>query len=160
VTAARSRRSGQALVEFALVFPILILLVVGLFDLGRLVFAYTSLTNGVREGARLAVVNQDVGAIQDRVRGQVFAVSPTVTVTFKKPGPNADPETNPACSPITIGCIAVVRGSTTVAPITPIVGALVGAIAMNAVSQIPVEFVCPNPSIPAYQSTSSCPRQP
>jgi len=151
---------GQALAEFALVFPILVLVLVALFDLGRIVFAYTSLTNGVREGARLAVVNQDALLVADRVRGQVFAISPNVTVAIRRVGPNADAELNPACNPVAIGCIAVVRGSASVAPITPIIGALVGPVAMSAVSQIPVEFVCPNPQIPAYQSAAACPRQP
>ena len=49
---------GQALTEFALIIPILILLIVAAVDIGRGVFAYNSITNGAREGARLAIVNQ------------------------------------------------------------------------------------------------------
>lgn len=147
---------GQALAEFALVFPILILLVVALADVGRLVFIYNSLTNGVREGARLAIVNQDATAVRDRVIGQTFAATPTVTVAFKRVSPNADPGQNADCAPISVGCVAVVRGSVTLAPITPLIGAVVGPIAMTAESQAPVEFVCPNN--PAW--TGSCPRQP
>ena len=49
--ALRRDERGQALVEFALVLPIFILLLVAIFDLGRAVFAYNTLTNAAREGA-------------------------------------------------------------------------------------------------------------
>jgi hypothetical protein len=53
------RYAGQSLVEFALVFPILFLLVTGFFDLGRAVFYYSSLSNSVREGTRYAIVHEE-----------------------------------------------------------------------------------------------------
>jgi len=45
---------GANLVEFALVLPFLLLLLVGIADLGRAFYAYVSLTNAVREGASFA----------------------------------------------------------------------------------------------------------
>lgn len=51
--------TGQALVEFALIFPLLFLLVMGLFDLGRAVFYYSTLNTAVREGTRFAIVQPD-----------------------------------------------------------------------------------------------------
>lgn len=48
-------KRGQSLVEFALTVPILTLLIVGTLDLGRAYFAYMSITNAAREGARYAV---------------------------------------------------------------------------------------------------------
>ena len=53
----RSRSRGQALVEFALVAPILFLLAIGVFETGRLVFYYHTLNNATREGARFAIVH-------------------------------------------------------------------------------------------------------
>ena len=53
------RLSGQALVEFALIFPLLFLLVMGLFDLGRAVFYSSTLNTAVREGTRYAIVQPD-----------------------------------------------------------------------------------------------------
>ena len=47
---------GQTLVEFALVIPILLLLLLGFLDLGRALFYYSSLSNAVREGARSGIV--------------------------------------------------------------------------------------------------------
>ena len=43
--------SAQALVEFALVLPIVILIVLGAMDIGRLFFLKMSLVNAAREGA-------------------------------------------------------------------------------------------------------------
>jgi Flp pilus assembly protein TadG len=49
------RRSGQALVEFALVAPIFFLIVFSIIQLGLLLGGQNSLTNAVRETARYAV---------------------------------------------------------------------------------------------------------
>ena len=59
---------GQALVEFALMIPIFLFLIVALFDMGRAVFAYNTLTNAAREGARMAIVNQDKATIVERAK--------------------------------------------------------------------------------------------
>ena len=56
--ARRDRTRGQGLAEFALVLPIIVLLLVAVFDIGRGVYAYNSITNAARQGARVAVVNQ------------------------------------------------------------------------------------------------------
>ena len=47
---------AQALVEFALALPVLLLLMLGVFDAGRVAVAAGSLANGAREGARTAAV--------------------------------------------------------------------------------------------------------
>ena len=54
----KQRHSGQSLVEFALIFPMIFFLITGFLDLGRAVFYYTSLTNAVREATRYAIVNK------------------------------------------------------------------------------------------------------
>lgn len=46
------RERGQSLVEMALAFPILLLLLAAIIDAGRAIDAYISITNAVREGAR------------------------------------------------------------------------------------------------------------
>jgi hypothetical protein len=48
---------GQAMVEFALVFPIFILLMVGMFDLGRVIWVNDTLATAAREAARFAIVH-------------------------------------------------------------------------------------------------------
>lgn len=48
--------SGQAVVEFALVAPLLFLLLFGIVEVGRAINAYLVLTSLAREGARTAAV--------------------------------------------------------------------------------------------------------
>jgi Flp pilus assembly protein TadG len=48
---------GQALVEFALVVPVLVVLLVALFDVGRVVWASDSVSHGASEAARFAIVH-------------------------------------------------------------------------------------------------------
>jgi Flp pilus assembly protein TadG len=50
---------GQTLVEFALLLPILLLLAVVIFDLGRAVYYYSAIHNAAREGARYGVIHPD-----------------------------------------------------------------------------------------------------
>lgn len=56
-SASRRRGRGQALVEFALIAPMLFLLIIGIIELGRLVFFYHTINNAAREGARYAIVH-------------------------------------------------------------------------------------------------------
>ena len=51
------RSRGQALVEFALVAPMLFLLLIGIFEAGRYVLFLEALNNATREGARYAIVH-------------------------------------------------------------------------------------------------------
>lgn len=156
---------GQTLAEFALVLPIVILLILALFDLGRGVFLYNGLMNAAHEGARLAIVNQDTALIGERV--QTMALTASVSnlggpdlVRFYKVRPNNDPTTNPQCTTLAVGCIAVVIAKADWQPITPIIGSLIGPIQFRGQAEIPIEFVCPNPRIAAYATSDTCPRQP
>ena len=53
-TGARSRSSGQSLVEFALILPIFLIIVFGVIDLGAYAFTSNVLSQAAREGARAA----------------------------------------------------------------------------------------------------------
>ncbi len=53
----RTRPRGQALVELALVIPVLFLLLAGALDLGRLFYSQITIRNAAREGALEASVN-------------------------------------------------------------------------------------------------------
>lgn len=159
----KRKQHGQALVETALILPILLLIVIGLFDVGRAVFAYNTATNAAREAARLAIVNQDVGRVQQRA-ANLAPNTPvdSVTVEYYRPGAdttstsNGDKCLGTQASPITIGCIAVVEFDTSFSAITPLVGSIVGPISMTARAELPIEFVCPNASVTA----ANCPKQP
>ena len=62
--------SGQALVELALALPLLLLILVGIFEFARAYSIKQSLVNGAREGARIAVVQSplDAAAVDSVIR--------------------------------------------------------------------------------------------
>ena len=72
-----SGRRGQALVEFALVVPLLFLLFLGIVETGRLVFYLHTLNNAAREGARYAIVHGENAL--DRCPSGPLAPSSTLT---------------------------------------------------------------------------------
>lgn len=151
---------GQSLVEFALIFPILILLLVAIFDLGRAVFAYNSITNAAREGARLAIVDQDVTRIKTRATNQASMADKNlsdVTVTFLEQASTGSASAI-TCAPLQIGCVARVQYSTVFRPATPVLSAWLfpSGVTLTATSVEAIEFVCPNAAVTA----AACPKQP
>ncbi len=108
-----ARDRGAAAVEFALVFPLLLLIVFGIIDFGRALNAQITLTQAAREGARLDAVGDAnvVTATQQAATG----LSPvSVTVTTCPPGVAPDND-------------AIVKVSYQFSFITPI-GAIAGLI--------------------------------
>jgi len=89
----RSREErGQTLVEFALVLPLLGLLIFGIIQFGILFYTYIDLTSAAREGARKASVSRtDANAIKT-VKATIAAATSvvddtadTITVTPAQP---------------------------------------------------------------------------
>lgn len=160
---ARTGR-GQAMVEFALVLPIFVLLLVALFDLGRAVFAYNTLTNAAREGARMAIVNQYKPSIIARAKQQTAIVElndPSVQVDFYQVNLDGTPDTSTQCALIAVGCLAVVSFEATYQPFTPLIGNIIfkNGVTFSARSVLSVEFSCPlNPTDGV--AAANCPKQP
>ncbi len=158
-----SRRStGQGLVEFALVLPVFVLMLVALFDLGRAVFAYNTITNAAREGARLAIVNQDISSIVARAKTQTAIVElddPSVSVHFYQIASDGTPDTSNVCDLVAVGCVAVVQFEATYRPVTPLIANLIFAdgVTFEAKSVLDVEYRCPNTDFP---TAADCPKQP
>lgn len=157
----RHRPKGQGLAEFALVLPLFLLLFMVVVDFGSAVFTYNSLTNAAREGARLAIVNQDKPSVISRAEHQVAIAeitAPNVTVNFYQQGDDGAPDTSSTCSPAAVGCLAVVSFEATYHPLTPIIGNLLfkSGVTFTAKSVLTVEYSCPNTSHTAAQ----CPKQP
>jgi Flp pilus assembly protein TadG len=71
-------RRGQALAEFALVFPIFALLFFGMIDIGRYVFLANELNQVAREGARYGAVTYP--EINDGNHPVVAAICPASVV--------------------------------------------------------------------------------
>lgn len=71
---------GASAVEFALVLPVLILVLGGIIDLGRFMFSAAIATNAAREGARLVVVDGSgfsLGNVNTRVRSAATGLDET-----------------------------------------------------------------------------------
>lgn len=65
---------GQELVEYALTLPILLLLVLGIMEFGLAIFAYNTVANAAREGARVgAVMDGDIEALRQPIEDAVIA---------------------------------------------------------------------------------------
>lgn len=162
-TASTQRTRGQALVEFALVIPLFLLLMVALFDLGRAVFAYNTLTNAAREGVRLAIVNQDEDTIVARAKSQTAIVeldTPAVEVDFWETATDGTADVSAPCGlPAAVGCLAVVTFEATYRPMTPFISNIIfgSGVTFTATSVLTVEYSCPNEDFP---TADLCPKQP
>jgi len=87
----RHRERGAALIEFALVFPMLLVLTLTVVDISRAFFVKNLAYQAAREGVRTLVV----GSVSDSmaVRQRVMQVTGAANVTLKSlgvTGPNAD----------------------------------------------------------------------
>lgn len=84
----RRQRRGAAAVEFALVAPVLFLLVFGMIEFGRLVMVQQILTNASREGARLAVLDDiTVSDVSTTVSTYLTGASVSGATTSVSPDP-------------------------------------------------------------------------
>ncbi|MGN7297719.1 TadE/TadG family type IV pilus assembly protein [Ferdinandcohnia sp. SAFN-114] len=60
-------QKGQSLVETALILPIILMILFGITDFGRIFHAYLTLDHAGREAARVATVGSDLGTIQTTI---------------------------------------------------------------------------------------------
>ena len=58
----RNRQTGAAMVEFAIILPLLVMLLFGIIEFGRAFNANISLTHAAREGVREYAITQDAAA--------------------------------------------------------------------------------------------------
>jgi Flp pilus assembly protein TadG len=76
------KETGQSMVEFAMILPLMVLIVLGIFEIGRAFFAYIAISNAAREGVRMytftpntTTVNQITSTVVDEV-GTTTLVDP------------------------------------------------------------------------------------
>ena len=81
-----SKQKGQGLVELGIVIPFLVVIVIGLLDLGRAYFSVIIINNAAREGARyLSSHRSDLGdgfigtiaAAQQETQGTIVTIAPS-----------------------------------------------------------------------------------
>lgn len=81
MTKARRQR-GASLVEFAILAPLLILLLFGIIDFGWAMGNYNDVRHGAREAARLAAVNAGDGMTMAAMTCNAMDMARGATVTF------------------------------------------------------------------------------
>ena len=74
------RENGQALVEMAMILPILLLLFWGIVEFGRLGHSYLTTTYAAREGARIGAVGMGDSAIINEVNRRAASLPGGVSV--------------------------------------------------------------------------------
>ncbi len=139
------RRSsvGQGLVEFALILPLLLMVLIGIFEFGRILLIYSNLFNAAREGVRYGITNpRDQGGIYDRAIEHTLLISEgdpdlSVEVTYDAgPGGAArDRDT------VTVGDRVLVQVTYPIRPMTPFFDPLVGVINLNTQAARTVQSV-------------------
>ena len=95
-------QSGASAVEFALILPILLLLVFGIIEIGFVLFDKGMITNAGREGARTGIsyrvppfTDEEIGNVVNSYLGNAlitFAESANPTVTVTRNGSNPGDE--------------------------------------------------------------------
>jgi Flp pilus assembly protein TadG len=76
---------GQSLTEFALVLPIFLLLVCGIFDFGRLMYTYMNMNNAAQESVRKGGLGEKDADIKAFAKSYVRIGDASVLVTITPP---------------------------------------------------------------------------
>ena len=151
----RPRGRGQALVEFALVLPLVMLLIFGAVDFGRAIYAYNSMAEAARQASRTSIVNQDPTTIKNvavaaapasglTAANVCISIRTSTTALLDCTNANKNTDlcggTNPATPDI--GCLVFITAKTTYNPITPVISSIVGNLQLTSTSVGAIETVC------------------
>jgi Flp pilus assembly protein TadG len=101
---SRSER-GAAAVEFALVLPLLVLLIAGIAEFGRLYYLQTTISGAAREGVRTMALQNNAPAARTAAKtaaGPVALTDAQVVVTTLPLGPCLSTGTTPVTATVTI----------------------------------------------------------
>jgi Flp pilus assembly protein TadG len=109
----RRNERGAAAIEFALVLPLLVLLFVGIAEMGRLYYLQATLSGAAREGARVMALQNDAGAARTAVK----TAAGTVAVS----------DAQIVVSPATGNCLSPTLATISITFTTPLVTSMFGA---------------------------------
>lgn len=107
---SRASERGAAAVEFALVVPVLIMLLLGIMEFGRAYSAQTTLSNAAREGVRVMAINNsesNAKAAAKNVAGVLHPGLKDEKIIFKY-------QTTPATTPAPTACAANIQVTVTI----------------------------------------------
>ena len=75
---SKDSERGAAAVEFAILLPLLLMLVLGTIEFGRAYNTQITLTNAARDGVRVMAINNDPTGARTAVRNAASSVSSTI----------------------------------------------------------------------------------
>lgn len=78
----KEQENGQALVEMALILPILIILIFGAVEIGRICFVQISINNAARAGVRVASIGATDTKITETVDDNIHLDTTTRTIVI------------------------------------------------------------------------------
>ena len=84
---------GQSMVELALILPIIILILFGILEFGRIFYSYIVITNAAREGARAGAVGSPDSEIIERIREAAPLPNAETNLAITKLEPHEDSRT-------------------------------------------------------------------
>ena len=148
---------GQAIIELALTLPLLLLVVLGVFDFGLMFQRFEVVTNAAREGARLAVLKSEYSTSDARQRALDYLAAGGVSGTIVGGSCTSDTTAGVLCVSVTpntttitgtspavsvdemICTVEYVHQFTFVGPIMQLFGGSLGNTPLRAVSRMRVE---------------------
>ena len=119
--------------EFALILPILLLLLMGILDFGRAVAAYNSVSNAARAAARVAVVDQNEAVVDQAAIDEAFGLNLAPDDVDLDPNVNGD---DPCALQV---CEVEASVEYTYTAATPVIGNIIGPITVRSVTRLPIE---------------------
>jgi len=113
------------------------------FDFGRLIYAYNTISEAARNGARVAIVNQRTADICQVSAERAVALTlpagcqsvPTAVGVYVTPT-----AAGRGCT--AISCVQTVQVTYQFRAITPLISTIVGPITVSSASKMPVESLC------------------
>jgi hypothetical protein len=148
-TPERKTEHGQALVEFALTIPILLMFVLGIIDLARILYVFSQTINASRQAVRYGIVNgleadqlqyldcEGIRKAAGEVPGLVDVSKSQISVFYEN---SKGTKLKDCTSGLTLwdvndGDVLAVRVRNTVAPITPVLMMFTKGIALDYTSR-------------------------
>jgi Flp pilus assembly protein TadG len=136
----RASESGQAIIELAFTLPLLLVIVMGIFDFGLMFQRYEVVTNAAREGARVGVL-PNYSTADAKARAQQYLTSGGLT---------ASATIDAAVAPVTFGSpaktvnqvtvtVSYVHNYVFIGPILNLFGGSLGSVTLQGVSTMRVE---------------------
>ncbi|MFD4703908.1 TadE/TadG family type IV pilus assembly protein [Gottfriedia sp. NPDC058432] len=121
---------GQSLVEFALVLPLLVMLLLGIVDFGRIFHVYLTLDHAGREAARTASIGKD----DDTIRSVAVTDATSIKLTKENVKIDFDPSNTR-----TSGSKVKITITYPVSFLTPVISQIVGDLTLKSTTIMRLE---------------------